>query len=289
MITVDGRPVLSRADIHEQYGYATSMLERWWKDREDNGHPPVAHRIGNTLYWDAEEWKAWDHQRLNPETAGLANRDQLAARVGLTRAQFNRLWADRDANGHPQPVRTVGRAHTLYWDADQWAQWFERHRENQRAKAEPPPTIAAADDTGPDDEIGPADFARILGLKHPKWVSQSALTPPPGFPEPDAWDELPSGRRRPRWRRRRAQAYADTRHTITPTRTGRPVGSGQRAHPYQGDPRLTLARQVLADRPDAKTSELVEEALKQAGDKTTSARTWTLILKTAREHPEPTP
>ncbi|MGW2793609.1 hypothetical protein ACWC9H_27270 [Streptomyces sp. NPDC001251] len=64
MITIDGRDYLTRADIHDQYGYSTTALETWWADRANNDHPP-ARKVGRFLYWDAREWAEWDHDRIN--------------------------------------------------------------------------------------------------------------------------------------------------------------------------------------------------------------------------------
>lgn len=55
--------------------------------------------------------------------------------------------------------------------------------------------------------IPPAEFARLLGHADTTTLSAWIKSPPPGFPEPDGWDELPT-RRRPKWRFDRAKAYA---------------------------------------------------------------------------------
>ncbi|MFF8283507.1 hypothetical protein ACF06W_12370 [Streptomyces albus] len=60
---------------------------------------------------------------------------------------------------------------------------------------------------------------------------------------------------------------------------------GTAAYPYQGDERLALARQALAENPGATNAELIPQ-LQQRTEKTYSRPTWNLILKSAREHPE---
>lgn len=67
-----------------------------------------------------------------------------------------------------------------------------------------------ADDDEADPLIPPAEFARLCGhsdtttISH--WVS-GKQRPPEGWPAPDEWEELPS-RRRPLWRRSRAEQFA---------------------------------------------------------------------------------
>ena len=70
----------------------------------------------------------------------------------------------------------------------------------QRQSPEPEPADPAR-------LIPPAEFARLLGHTDTTTLSASIKNPPPGFPEPDEWDELPT-RRRPKWRFDRAKAYA---------------------------------------------------------------------------------
>jgi hypothetical protein len=212
VITVNGRAVISRADISAKKGYSRKTLATWWEHRDENGHPPVVHQIQNTYFWDAEAWNAWDHQRLHPPlNEAESTAQQLCELAGISRATFDRLRAERATNGQPDPVRVAGRAHTRYWHTQTWIDWYQ-------TKIKPGPADPQDDDQ-PDEEIGPAEFARIIGHQHTKWVSQAAASdsPPPGFPVPDHWETLPSGRQRPKWRRRRAVAYdATRRHRTTP-------------------------------------------------------------------------
>ncbi|MEU1121832.1 MULTISPECIES: hypothetical protein [unclassified Streptomyces] len=195
---------------------------------------------------------------INQNGRRLLTRAELAHEHSLSPRTLQRLWDARESNGHPDVAHREGR--TLYWDADEWVSWH----------------------TAPAQEIGPAEFARILGHQHTKWVSESARssTPPPNFPAPDRWEEGPRGRR-PIWQRARAQQYADRRHE-TPPRRGR--YSRQRNNPpymYAGDPRLTLARQVLAEHPDESNAQLIDR-LELLSDTPSSRSTWTQILSAAR-------
>ncbi|MFB7031009.1 MULTISPECIES: hypothetical protein [unclassified Streptomyces] len=287
MITIDGRPVLSRADIHDQYGYATSSLERWWAARESNGHPPVLRRIGGVMYWDAEAWAKWDRDRLNPGPAdkapGLRTRDELAQDHGLSRSKLAALWADREDNGHPAPVRIGG---VMHWDTVEWGRWYAQQRTTTAypVRSTVDRSAAAGD---PEQLIGSAEFGRILGHKDHSWTAKAAAAPPPGFPAPATWGD-PVGRKRPKWRRGDAVAYAESREEIAaaqPVRRRRAGSTNSQPYMYYGDPRLTLAREVIAQYPDAPQTELIEH-LHQRSGQTSSVSTWRKIIVTARDHPE---
>lgn len=211
---------------------------------------------------------------------GWLTRDQLAAAHGVSRSTLDRLWRDRAANRHPAPVRYRG---VMHWHSATWGQWHAEHRHHAAARTAPLPYRVAGGD--PDEEIGAAEFARILGHKDNSWVSKAVAAPPAGFPAPDSWGD-PEGRKRPRWRRHRAEDYARTRH-LQPIKRGRLPGSrNSPPYPYATDPRLALARRILADHPDERTARLIER-LQELSDTPSSASTWTKILTTARHHPTP--
>ncbi|MEU3607074.1 hypothetical protein AB0E83_16740 [Streptomyces sp. NPDC035033] len=286
MISIDGRDVLSRQDIHNRYGYAMSALERWWAARETNGHPdPIPTKIGGVMFWDAEEWEGWDRRRLNPEVpANLRSRDDLIREHHVSRAKLASLWADRATNGHP-PATRIGR--TQYWDAQEWADWYARQQGSARSIRTEVDEEAAAGD--PEELIGSSAFARILGHRDHSWVAKAVVAPPPGFPEPADWGD-PVARKRPKWRRADAVTYATTRKDITaaqPVRRRRTGSTNSQPYPYHGDPRLALAREVLAQHPDATQTELIERLSRQS-DQPTSRSSWRNIILTAREHPTDT-
>ncbi|GCD39589.1 MULTISPECIES: hypothetical protein [Streptomyces] len=66
---------------------------------------------------------------------------------------------------------------------------------------------------------------------------------------------------------------------------GRPKGRRGLTYPYQGDERLTLARQALKGNPGVTNAELITQ-LQGQKERTYSCPVWNLILKSAREHPE---
>jgi hypothetical protein len=55
---IDGRPVISRADMAAR-GVPYSTVSGWYRERLRTGHPEKAGRIGRTDYWFEDEWTAW--------------------------------------------------------------------------------------------------------------------------------------------------------------------------------------------------------------------------------------
>ncbi|MGW1674582.1 hypothetical protein [Streptomyces sp. NPDC002324] len=215
--------------------------------------------------------------------AGWVNRRQLVDDHGISRAVLEQLWRDRDANGHPDAVTYGG---VMHWNSAEWGRWHAEHRRTtaeEAARARPRRPVPVTGD--PDELIGSSEFGRILQHKDHTWVAKAAVAPPRGFPEPDTWGD-PVNRKRPKWKRGRAEQYARDRQDHPPVRPGRPKGSSNgQPHAYAGDPRLALARRILSEHPDATQAEQIVR-LQQLSDRASSASTWTKILTTARNHPE---
>ncbi|MFD0685271.1 hypothetical protein [Actinomadura fibrosa] len=198
MTTLDGRRVYTRAELMEARGLGRSTLEKWFRERDRNGHPEPAGTVGSQLAWDAEAWDRWYAARGSSASSvpsGLASRDDLAARHGLSRHLLKQLWADRATNGHPEPAHRAGKA--LYWNEAEWTAWYETHRDRQA-------------DTSPDDLVTLAEAGRILGLA-PSSVTVYAKRPPAGWPEPARVEQLGGGRARRLYRRADITAYAASR------------------------------------------------------------------------------
>lgn len=197
-------------------------------------------------------------------------RAELAARHGVSARTLGRLWQERATNGHP-PAVPVGR--TLHWDTTEFDTWFATVQP-EAGRTEPQrPAV-------PEGLAGPAEFARICGHADTSTISHWIKHPPSGWPEPDHWETLPSGRRRPYWQPARMQAFAATDRSARPA-AGRPA----KPYRYAGDERLTRARTLLAQQPEARTAQAVEQ-LQQHDPTGTSGRVWTEIVRTARKHPE---
>ena len=68
--SIDGRPVISRADMATR-GVPASTASVWYRDRATTGHPEKAGRLDRTDYWYEDEWTAWQR------TYQQAKRDSL--------------------------------------------------------------------------------------------------------------------------------------------------------------------------------------------------------------------
>lgn len=196
---------------------------------------------------------------------------------GISEPTLQNLWSDRENNGHP-PAKTVDGV--MHWDGDEWAKW---HHELQRQRAAANTTNPPKLDGDPEEMVGPAEAAKVCGFADSATISHYVKNPPEGWPAPDDWDKLPT-RDRPKWKRWRLWQYLADRKGRGHA-GGRTAGRKGLAYPYEGDERLTLARQAIAANPGAKNAELIPQLQSQT-EKTYSRPTWNLILKSAREHPE---
>ncbi|KUL73940.1 MULTISPECIES: hypothetical protein [unclassified Streptomyces] len=191
-----------------------------------------------------------------------ASRADLIERSGYSDATLRNLWADREANGHPA-ARREGR--TLYWELREWEAWFAAYQRSQ----------SGVDRSGnPDEELPPADQARVLGIDVSA-ISHYRENPPPGWPAPVRVEELPSGRVREYRTRRQLWAYADS----NPMSRSRAGVAGRK--PAKGpDPRITLAAEVLAAEPDRKAGEVAAALAERHGG---GLSTWKRIVTAARK------
>ncbi|MEW2265953.1 hypothetical protein ACGF5T_33570 [Streptomyces sp. NPDC047853] len=181
-----------------------------------------------------------------------ATRAELSARAGYKGdATLRALWAERESNGHPPALR-IDRA--LYWDVEVWERWHTEYRRQGNG----------VDYSGsPDEELPPADQARVLG------VSVSAIShyrdnPPPGWPAPVREEELESGRMREYRTRRQLWAYADA---------GPRAGAAGRTPAKGPNPRVALAVELLAATPGMKAGEAAKALAEQHGGHWTTWRT----------------
>ncbi|PJE97167.1 hypothetical protein CUT44_14405 [Streptomyces carminius] len=187
-----------------------------------------------------------------------ASRADLIERSGYKDATLRNLWAARETNGHP-PAHKDGR--TLYWDLEEWERWFADYQQRR----------SGVDRSGnPDEELPPADQARVLG------IDVSAIThyrdnPPPGWPAPVRTEGLESGRVREYRTRRQLWAYADSAPR---------AGTGGRRPAAGPDPRVALAVEALAAEPGRKAGETAAALAERHGG---GLSTWKRIVTEARK------
>ncbi|MFE4832926.1 hypothetical protein [Streptomyces sp. NPDC056672] len=188
-----------------------------------------------------------------------ATRAELSARARYKgEATLRALWAERESNGHP-PARRIDRA--LYWDLEVWERWHTEYRRRGNG----------VDYSGsPDEELPPADQAKVLGISISA-ISHYRDNPPPGWPAPVREEELESGRTREYRTRRQLWAYADAR----------PRAGTAGREPAEGpDPRIALAAELLAAEPARKAGEVAAMLVERHGG---GLSTWKAALTEARK------
>ena len=73
---IDGRPVISRADMQARHGVSRQSLYLWYRDRAETGHPEPAGTIDRTVYWFADEWESWLEAYRDRKIASLTQVDR---------------------------------------------------------------------------------------------------------------------------------------------------------------------------------------------------------------------
>jgi hypothetical protein len=127
----------------------------------------------------------------------------------------------------------------------------------------------------------------VLG-KEPTSITMYPKRPPVGWPAPVEEETLPSGRTRRRYRRADIWAYADRHRPGAHPGGGRPTGTSSkkagpaRRWPYDGDPRIDIARTALRETSPEEVPRLAARLAAEHGD---TPGTWAHILTAARQHP----
>lgn len=210
---VDGRTVLTRAEICRVFDIGQSTAERWWREREDNAHPPVAHREGRRQWWDEQAMAefieaAREPEQLEYEGRILCTRQALAKQADVSESHLKKLYGDRTKNGHPEVALSRGRRY--YFDRETFHAWWKTLQAEQLA------TLTAVDRGGdPDELVGLTEAARVLGYRDPGTLRAYLARNPGYFPESDATDDR--GHRL--YQRRTLWEFADSR--TRPGRAGR--------------------------------------------------------------------
>jgi hypothetical protein len=261
-----------------RHGVSLTLLESLYRERAQNGHPEAVGRIGRGLAWDAEEWNEWfahrsQQQEAADDTTGLETREDLQARTGLGLSTLAGLYRERETNGHPAPVKRVGI--TMYWDPQVWDAWYARYRAAQKWRT---PVSRSGN---AEDLISLAEAARVLGMQ-PTSITRYPDRPPNHWPAPAEERVTPKGSVKRKYRRGDIWRYGELRERSGGGRPAGSAGSGRR-FPFDGDPRLATAREILAAHPGTSDNQLAGRLTAEHGG---AAGTWSHILRSARQHPD---
>lgn len=168
----------------------------------------------------------------------VISRADMIAR-GIGRSTVDAKYTDRANSGYPEKAGRIGR--TDYWYDDEWSAWFERYRQESHAG------LTEVDRSGPPSEMVDArEAARIMGYASSNVVTTNLRKG--DFVAADDWEDLPNGKRSPRWRRSTIWTFADSRpgHGSPRTGTRRSRPAQPRTPPYAGDERVSALRQRLS-------------------------------------------
>jgi len=258
-------------DLAAEHGVPVKTLKNWWLNRAETGHPASRGKVGQSLAWNAEEWAHWYRDYTTVTTDDLS-RDELAERSGVPAGTLATLWQERKSNGHPPALRKAGRL--LRWHGPTWLAWYEE----QVRSDQPRPPDRSGD---PDDLITLAEAARVMGM-NPTSITMYPQRPPKGWPPPRYCEDHAGGTPRRRYLRRDIWEYDRIRRRGY--NGGRPEGAlaDGRAHKFEGDPRLDIARAALRDHPAATGLTLASRLAHAHGG---APGTWTQILTVARHIP----
>lgn len=210
---IDGRTVLTRAEICRTFDVGQSTAERWWRERGHNNHPPVVLREGRRQWWDEQAMAEFietvgEPDEIEHEGRTLCTRRALARQTGVSSRYLQSLHSQRAESGHPDAVLRRGRSD--YFDREAFHVWWEAVQAAQRA------SLTAVDRSGdPDELVGLTEAARVLGYRDAGTLRAYLSRNQGYFPEADATD--PDGHRL--YHRRTLWEFAESR--TRPGRAGR--------------------------------------------------------------------
>ncbi|MBP2371375.1 hypothetical protein [Pseudonocardia parietis] len=190
----DGRVLVTRAAICEEFAVGESTTRTWWRERATNGHPEPVYREGRRQWWDLEAMREFVEavrsaaaQREQPpamiehEGHTLINRPGMAERYRLDPQWLAVLYHQRDANGHPDPVRRFERF--LYFDLEETDAWNDEREAAKRSSLTP------VDHRGePDELVDITEATRVLGYTNESTIRSFLSRNRDYFPAPDQTD-----------------------------------------------------------------------------------------------------
>lgn len=209
----DGRVLVTRAALCEEFGIGESTARTWWRDRDTNDHPEPVYREGRRQWWDLEAMRAFvDTVRnaaarreqppatIEHEGRTLINRPGMAERYHLDAQWLAVLYHQRADNGHPEPVRRFERF--LYFDLEETDAWNDEREAAKRRSLTP------VDYTGePDELVDITEATRVLGYRNESTIRSFLSRNRDYFPAPEQTDA--DGRAL--WHRRALWEFGDRR------------------------------------------------------------------------------
>lgn len=200
-----------------------------------------------------------------------ANREDLIAHSGYSRATLGALWHARPGSGHPEPREFDG---VMHWDLEVWDAWFAEHLRQLRER---PRDLSGVDRSGDlDEQLPPAKQAKVLGVD-PARITQYAKNPPPEWPDPIHVEKLPTRTREYRTRRQLLE-WVDNPVSGFGTAGGRPSGPARKK--TGPDPRIQIAADFLTAHPSRTPGQAAADLAAAHGQ---SVDTWKRIITRARK------
>lgn len=205
----DGRVLVTRAAIREEFGVGDSTTRKWWRDRATNDHPEPVHREGRRQWWDLAAMRRFVESGGDPGPAPmtvehegrvLINRPGMAERYETDQRWLAVLYHQRSTNGHPEPVRRYRRF--LYFDRAATDTWHAARSVAKRSSLTP------VDRSGDGDElVDITEATRVLGYTSESTIRSFLSRNPDYFPAP----EHTGADGRAHWQRRTLWGFADRR------------------------------------------------------------------------------
>ena len=192
-----------------------------------------------------------DPLRCDQNDRPLITRAEMAEWSGLATVTLYVLYRERNTNGHPEPLRVLGGV--PYWVEEEWRSWYEGYRRKKRERLT---EVAFGGD--PDELLGTAEAARVLGFSSRSVIHVYLSTRPGYFPEPDDIELTRGGRLIRRWRRDTLWAFARTRQGGYSRGPMPPVPPRVRQPPYSKHRFIDDARKALLENPTPTARQLGE-------------------------------
>ncbi|MBL1110493.1 hypothetical protein JK361_39135 [Streptomyces sp. 5-8] len=219
--------LVDTAQIVSEFGTSKPRISDW-SNNPDSGFPAVAHTEGRKRFWRHAEVAAFFAQRapkkralptavLEADQDELLTKREVAQLLGYTRTSTIDGYF-RDRPGYfPEPDEDVDGP---MWRRGAIVAWVaSRPGKGRRSSAPATPRHDVSADGDPDELLGTAEVAALLGYGSPASFSSALYQGRiPELPEPDAQvkEEGSRGPGRKKWRRATVVAVARKRGVLPP-------------------------------------------------------------------------